>query len=161
MRNNWFGLVVLAVFALLTIGNVFHNERAIAQLGMSAHGPSAFFLDDYYLVSDGEDYAPAFNRLMTDPLCAPPASLRAAQRDRVGCKVTLGHGVYPVRSTITVCRQMTIEGAGGGFWGAATVLQTPDGVTAFKIAFYDQCRQLGKGDGGTGDSDQRSRCLEF
>lgn len=82
------------------------------------------------------------------PICdLGPAFTRTFRRceaelgeERVGCVITIAPGTYELRAPLRICRPHVIRGAGGGAFGPATRIYTPDGLTPFRFAPFAECR---------------------
>lgn len=61
-------------------------------------------------------------------------------QDRGGCVITIAPGTYELRTGQRICRPHVIRGGGGGAFGPATRIYTPDGLTPFAFAPFSECR---------------------
>lgn len=79
---------------------------------------------------------------------------------RSGGQVVLPAGRFWLSAPVRFCRGMLVSGAGGGDWGAATVLYTPYASSGFRIAGYDECMKAGLGGGAQGTVLERFALIE-
>lgn len=104
--------------------------------------PAPARLEDYQIVSDGEDYAPAMKRLQIDLARRPSVSLKAG-----GPIVQLDCGkMYTVASPLEWCLPMTIRGCGPSSSGFtpngpfSPIHMHAEGKCPFSIPFMDKAK---------------------
>ena len=99
--------------------------------------PIGTFNADAYIPPNG-DLADAIFAIQNHPDCSATIGL---QGERAGCRILLARGVYPTK-TITLCRQVVLQGTTGSGWGASTIIET-NGTTAIHVGGGALCESLG------------------
>ena len=106
--------------------------------------PGAVSPEMFYKEADGDDWAPAFERMWNSPPCTKPALVKFHTRPP-GCQVQLGCRAYPVSRTVRLCRPHTLQGCGGAGWSPGTVIHSARDVTALRVAYADECKAASEG----------------
>ncbi|MBK6687086.1 MAG: hypothetical protein IPG45_21640 [Deltaproteobacteria bacterium] len=137
---------LLAAFVLLPGPAIADPEPARARAASVPLRRSVFELTDEIQVA--KDCPVRKVRGKSTPICdLGPAFSRTFRRclpelgdDRSGCVITVAPGTYELRTPQRICRPHVIRGAGGGAFGPATRIYTPDGLTPFRFAPFAECR---------------------
>jgi len=148
MKKHFLFLPFSLVAVALGAGVFSHTKPAAGQSapeGPPRHPTGEYYLDDYVCPGaegcapgedDGGDYAKAIHRI-------------EQQECGASCTIKVGHGTYPLKSTVKLCRAVRIEGCGSGSAISHCSRFAPvAGITAFKFAFDEECDEVMPG--GTG-----------
>lgn len=105
------------------------------------------------------DLAPALARVALDYRERVPAGW-LGYGTRSGPAIQLAAGRWWLDVAVRFCRQIALTGAGGGDWGAGSVIYAPKGGSGLRVAAYDECDAEGLGGGGQGSIIERLALVE-